>query len=370
MFNKDLKLWVVFAPKQKKLTALFILITVMLIVTSCVQEKSVPPTETVAFIETSTPSLVPPPTDTPTPSITPTPTATATPTSVPTATPLPYRKWDFDAFYEFYRRIDFLLILGYQFHDGEKIFEEGYPNWPYRAHDSGQITASEWESRVEEIKTFLKKAYAQNDNANFYCLWALKGISLGYVNPPHEHMDFHWSQLRSALGDRSREPYCKEFDRDYDPGSVFEMGGVVFEMGILPRPTPVPQRSYGWTVEEKEYIFANYIRPMARLFDASGWGTNYVPMYSLSSTVYSSMGLEEPWPSEWLHLIPDSIACWLVANHSMFALELWEDNPYVSYKREYEARNSVRYMLADELSDYCPNLIDRVAPQYYPPPAQ
>jgi hypothetical protein len=215
---------------------------------------------------------------------TPTSTATETPTITPIPTLIP-RTWTQEEFDKFMFQTGSgygLLLSGWYLYDGSKLLDE-FPCLQDCNYENYEISLE-----------VVVEAFAQNNDANFWCEWACQGVARHFrSNSPSRLGNFYFFQKH--FGNKEVEPYCPQFTGDYENFTCDNRVSAV----------SVPKESYGWSDAVKQEIFRKYYYPIVN----DGW--SWYP-WDLQPEYWTPDGKVNT------ETIPDSWVCWVIANGSYY----------------------------------------------------
>ncbi|MFC1756158.1 hypothetical protein ACFLZK_02080 [Patescibacteria group bacterium] len=358
-----------FLVPGRKLSVLFVLILAVLtssLLGSCNQVDVVPThtppsTEITKPIETSTEVPTITPTETPTP--TPIPTLEPTPSPTPTEIPIPPRPLTFEEFEEFIYAIGIeLLNDGWHRFDGVDFFED-HPHYPY----FGAIG-----NYREVFPKQMQEAYEKNNDANYWCRWAVDGFINNFGSIPDSgYRRSFWERVSEVLGNPDEEPYCRELDHEYlglDPTTEYHsideyLEPLLREDGYV-RKSRIPSSSITLTEQERSYLVNQYFIPLSnKMIDEFLIGfirrEHHVVPYPYQTS----------FTQEQIDNISNADMCYGIANHIAFALDAFKSYQGQRNGRDwYETLVEYREFLSEDLEDICPDFLSLVEPFYYPHP--
>jgi hypothetical protein len=333
------------------------------------------PTPTKTLTPTSTPTKTAVPTSTTTPTLTPTNTLTptSTPTPTPTETPIPPRTWTFDEFVVFMNTIGLQMVrTGWQYYDSEDVFDD-FVDYPvFRFVDEAGILRAPPDEYEEKKRQQIKKAYQKNNNADFWCDWAVRGFLNDYGWTPYSSARHNWwNEVGETLGEQGSEPYCLQFSFSYSPTPSFcdDLNPECFmaEFGVE-RVEKSPPIKWFWTERERNFVLKYYYKPLINKLESDRYVKRIT--YNGEDSVVDGYGVEYlfgPYSID-TSKIPDSLVCWVLANHSAFAVDYYGYYHRYNTQEWYNSLIKVREKLAQDLKDYCPNLLNLTIGVFYPHP--
>ena len=268
-----------------------------------------------------------------------------------------------------------MVRTGWQYYDSEDVFDDfvGYP--VFKFVDEAGILRAPPDEYEEEKKQQIKKAYQKNNNADFWCDWAVRGFLNDYGWIPYSSARHNWwNEVGETLGEQGAEPYCPQFSFEYqvfppgvDCGNLNNPRCFMAEFGVK-RVEKSPPIKWFWTEQERNYVLKYYYKPLINKLKSDGYVR--IITYNGEDSVVDGYGVEYPFGPYSIDTskIPDSLVCWVLANHSAFAVDYYGYYHRYYTQEWYNSLIKVREKLAQDLKDYCPNLLNLTIGVFYPHP--